>query len=82
MKMMKMNNDFDGLTPVWWEVIPGAATRSWDTNRRRFFKLFSLIFYVDYDGLFTSRWVLTREIFERFDEIPCDTKIKNEYLVG
>lgn len=56
----------ENLRPVWWEsVLFGAAAYGFDTGRRRFFNLASLIFYWDLDGMWNSRWVHTSSLIDR-----------------
>jgi hypothetical protein len=60
-----MNSPDNIGDPVWWEVVPGAAQRAIDTKRRRFWGMWSLIFYRDTDNLWSSRWVPSNELMPR-----------------
>ncbi len=59
-----MSSDNIG-NPVWWVMVPGAATYAIDTMRRRFWGRWSLIFYRNTDKLWSSAWVPTDELIPR-----------------
>lgn len=61
-----MINEFENLKPVWWEGLPPfGVARAWDTGRRKWFYFLALVFYIDLDGHFNSRWVLKSELVPR-----------------
>lgn len=56
----------ENLRPIWWEVLPPFAVAcGFDTGRKRWFGLQSLIYFWDLNGKWNSRWTATSSLVDR-----------------